>query len=223
MSTDLKCIIFDMDGVMFDTEALCINAWDYAGEKLNIGRAGYMVLKTLGMNVNAAEKILKAEFGPGFSTEILQKHAKIYFDNYFKENGVPVKKGLYELLEFLKNSGYKLGVASSSSKNSVMHHLNDADITKYFDVIICGDMTDKSKPEPDIYLKACACLRENPENCFAIEDSKNGIISAYRAGCKTIMVPDLWQGDKETDLLLYGKFNSLLEVKTHFEKIVKNL
>lgn len=137
---------------------------------------------------------------------------------YYKANKVPVKKGLCILLEYLKDNGYKLAVASSSPSWEVEKHLKDAKVFGYFDVIVCGDMVDKSKPEPEIYLKACELLGELPEECYALEDSKNGLLSAYRAGCKPIMVPDLWQPDEEIERILYKKFVDLEEVKGFLEK-----
>ncbi len=208
----MKAVVFDMDGVLFDTESVCMKAWDYAGEVMGVGKAGYMVLKTLGMNADKAVEIIKTEFGAGFDAVKFKQIGKNYSYDYFNTYGVPEKPGLYEILDYLKNKGYKIALASSTSSQSVHHHLKEKDIEKYFDAVICGDMVEKSKPEPDIYLKACAQLNENPDNCIAIEDSKNGILSAHRAGLQVIMVPDLWQGEAETDSFLLAKCKSLIEI-----------
>ena len=122
-----------------------------------------------------------------------------------------------ELLEYLKNANAKLAVASSSPRWEVEKHLNDAGIIDCFSAIICGDMVEKSKPAPDIYIKACEMLNENPEECIALEDSKNGLLSAYRAGCKPIIVPDLWQPDEEILQIIKGKYSDLEQVKKAFE------
>jgi len=115
-------------------------------------------------------------------------------------------------------------------KWEVENHLKDANIFDYFSVVVCGDMVSKSKPEPEIYLKACELLHEKPENCFALEDSKNGLLAAYNAGCKAIMVPDLWQPDDEILDCLYGRFHDLDAVKEFFimndsqkQTVVKNV
>ncbi len=208
----MKAVVFDMDGVLFDTESVCMKAWDYAGEVMGVGKAGYMVLKTLGMNADKAVEIIKTEFGEGFDAVKFKQIGKNYSYDYFNTYGVPEKPGLYEILDYLKNKGYKIALASSTSSQSVYHHLKEKDIEKYFDAVICGDMVEKSKPEPDIYLKACAQLNENPDNCIAIEDSKNGILSAHRAGLQVIMVLDLWQGEAETDSFLLAKCKSLTEI-----------
>lgn len=88
----------------------------------------------------------------------------------------------------------------------------------YFNSIVCGDMISKSKPEPEIYLKACELLGEIPENCIALEDSKNGLLAAHNAGCKVVMIPDLWQPDEETEKILYAKFNALDNVIEFLQK-----
>lgn len=213
----MKTVIFDMDGLMFDTESVFIKAWDYAGEKTGIGKAGYMVMKTLGMSIEMSRDIWVSEFGVKYNERELRKHTKDFLTEYYKMNKIPVKKGLYVLLEYLRDNGYKLAVASSSPGWEVESHLRDARVSGYFDVVVCGDMVIKSKPEPEIYLKACELLEEEPGKCFALEDSKNGLLSAYRAGCKPIMVPDLWQPDREIEKIIYGKFVDLESVKNFFE------
>lgn len=210
----MKAVVFDMDGVLFDTESVCMKAWDYAGELMGVGKAGYMVLKTLGMNADKAIEIIRDEFGDDFDAVKFKQTGREYSYHYFNTYGVPEKPGLYEILDYLKNKGYKIALASSTNSQSVHHHLKEKDIEKYFAAVICGDMVEKSKPEPDIYLKACAEINENPADCVAIEDSKNGLLSAHRAGMQVIMVPDLWQGEAETDSFLMAKCENLTEIMT---------
>lgn len=214
-------VIFDMDGLMFDTERVFIAAWDYAGEKIGIGKAGYMVYKTLGMNIVASYNVWKDEFGDSYNQDELRKYTKEFLQKYYVENKAPVKKGLYNLLDYLRRNSYKMAVASSSPRWEVEKHLRDANIYDYFAGIVCGDMIQKSKPDPEIYLKACELLEVSPSECYALEDSKNGLLSAYRAGCKPIMVPDLWQPDDEILKVIVGKYNDLDEVKMAFEKRTK--
>ena len=211
-------VIFDMDGLMFDTERVFVKAWDYAGEKIGVGKAGYMVYKTLGMNIKASYNVWKTEFGDRYQEEELRKYTKEFLQKYYAENKVPVKKGLYVLLDYLKKAGVKMAVASSSPRWEVEKHLKDAGIYDYFVGIVCGDMIQNSKPDPEIYLKACELLETKPSECLALEDSKNGLLSAHRAGCKPIMVPDLWQPDEETEKILYAKFEDLEMVKDFLKK-----
>lgn len=213
----MKAVIFDMDGLMFDTERVFMQAWDYAGEKLGIGKAGYMTLKTMGMSLVMSREIWLAEFGDKYDEEKLRTYSREYRKEYYEKNKVPVKKGLYVLLDYLKEQGYKMAVASSSSKWEVEHHLKDAGVYEYFQFLACGDMVKHSKPEPDIFLLACEGLSEKPEDCVALEDSTNGILSAYRAGCRPIMVPDLVQPDAEIEKILWKKCEDLEEVKGFLE------
>lgn len=214
----MNAVIFDMDGVLFDTERLAIECWDTVGEKIGLGKLGYMVFKTMGRTTPESVKIFQNEFGDRFDNDIFQKEIKEFNDNYFEKHGVPMKEGLVELLKFLDIASYKTAVASSSSKKSVLHHLCSTDIDDYFDAVICGDMVKKSKPEPDIYLTASAILGEEPQNCYAVEDSRAGLISAHNAGCKVVYIPDLYEADEEILKLVDFKFNSLTEFMEHLKK-----
>ncbi len=210
-------VIFDMDGLMFDTESVFVKAWDYAGEQMGIGKAGYITLKTLGMNIAASKEIWISEFGERYNEQQLRKYTKEFLADYYAKNQVPVKKGLHVLLTYLKENSAEMAVASSSPKWEVEKHLRDAKIYEYFTEIVCGDMIEQSKPNPEIYLKACALLNAAPKDTYALEDSKNGLLSAYRAGCKTVMIPDLWQPDEEILQIIIGKFDDLEQVKIAFE------
>ena len=180
-----------------------------------------MVFKTMGRTTEESVKIFKNDFGDKFVNDDFQRYYSIFLEKYYKENGIPVKKGLYELLEYLENNGFKIAVASSNSRDVVLQHLRDTGVEKYFDKIICGDMVSKSKPEPDIYLTACKELAESPSDCYAIEDSKTGLQSAYAAGCKVIMVPDLYEAESEIEKLLFKRFDNLLIFKEYLEQLQK--
>ncbi len=209
----MKAVVFDMDGLMFDTERLAMAAWDYAGEKMGLGKAGYMVMKTLGVTAERADEIWRDEFGADVDTEAMRRYGREFTDDFYEHNKVPVKYGLYELLNLLKSAGIKTAVASSSTRRAVLRNLESAGITDKFDVIVSGETAAHSKPAPDIYLKACELLGERAEDCIALEDSRNGLWAAHNAGCRVIMVPDLWQADEKTEKILWKKFANLLEVR----------
>lgn len=213
----MNAVVFDMDGLMFDTERVFVQAWDYAGEKMGIGKAGYMTIKTLGMNVESSRQVWLEEFGDRYNEEELRKYSREFRDNYYANNKVPVKKGLYVLLDYLKEQGCKLAVASSTPQWEVERHLKDAGVYDYFQAVICGDMVSKSKPDPEIYLKACEAIGAAPEEALALEDSKNGLLSAHRAGMKVIMVPDLWEADEEVKAFLWTMCENLEQVKNFLQ------
>ncbi len=205
----LKAVVFDMDGVLFDTESVGFAAWDYACKKLGIASASGLAYKMLGMNAAAVDGILKEYYGENFELEAFHRLCRAYTYTYFAENGVPQKPYVHDALNKLKNSGLKIALASSTGRKGVLRNLESAGITGYFEAVISGDMTERSKPAPDIYLKAAEALGVPTQLCFAVEDSRNGILSAHGAGMKVIMVPDLWQGDEETDGLLFAKCENL--------------
>lgn len=209
----MKACIFDMDGLMFDTERVFVQAWDYAGEQLGLGKSGYMVMKTMGSNTEGCNRIWREEFGENFNVEALWRHTREYLEDYYSRNAVSPKKGLYELLAYLKDAGYKLAIASSTQRVHVERNLESANVRHYFDAVIGGDMVKKSKPEPDIYLTAAAALGIPPEECYALEDSRNGLLSAHAAGCRVIHVPDLWQPDDTVKPFILGPFEDLLAVR----------
>lgn len=140
----MNTIIFDMDGLMFDTESVFIKAWDYAGEKMGIGKAGYMTMKTLGMSIQMSKKFWVEEFGNKYDEDLLRKYTKEFFQKHYNENSLPIKQGLYELLDFLKQNNYKLGVASSSPRWEVEKHLRDAKVYRNF--IINSNSTIRKDP-----------------------------------------------------------------------------
>ena len=214
----MKAVVFDMDGLMFDTEQVFIKAWDYAGEKMGLGKTGYMTLKTLGMNVNLSRQVWIEEFGDRYNEEELRKYSREFLNEYYSKNRVPVKKGLYVLLGYLKENDYKLAVASSTNHRDVEHRLKDAGVFEYFEAVVCGDMVTKSKPEPEIYLKACEAIGVEPSEALALEDSRSGLLSAHRAGMKVIMVPDLWEADDEVKKFLWTMCEDLEQVKEFLEK-----
>lgn len=209
MKDDIKAVIFDMDGLMFDTERVYVEAMDYIGEKIGLGKLGYIVKKTLGMNRSSARKVWIDELGENYDEEVINREIITYYTEYYKNNTVPVKYGLYELLEYLEENNYKIALASSSEKEIIIRHLKETNIDKYFSVIVSGEDFEVSKPNPDIYLKACELLKEEPKNCIALEDSKNGLLAAHNAGCRPVMIPDLYEAEDKIIKILYRKFDSL--------------
>lgn len=215
----IKAVVFDMDGLMFDTERLTISAWDFAGERLGVGKMGHMVYKTLGLRAEAAKEIFAGEYGSAFTMEELQTLTRQFFNDYCEANGTPVKPGLLELLDYLKKNGYKTGIATSTREISTTQHLSRVGIADCFDAVVCGDMIARGKPEPDIYLEACRRLGVSPAEGMALEDSPNGLTAAWRAGMKAVMIPDLIQPDEALQKILFAKLPSLHEVPALLEKL----
>ncbi len=208
-----------MDGLMFDTERLYLKANVRAAKELGIGSVEFMTYRTLGLTSDKVREEWQREFKEK-GLELL-KCRDIYIREYYEQNHVPVKDGLKELLRYLKGEGFKTAVASSTGESKVRYLLRDAEVERFFDVIVCGDMVKRSKPDPQIYRCAVEMLEVRAGECFALEDSRNGICSAYTAGCRVIMVPDLWQPDDRAKKMAEKICEDLNEVKEYIRRSVR--
>ena len=206
----IKVVVFDMDGLMFDSEYYVQKSWDIAGEQLGYGPLGYHIVNTLGTNVVNRKKYFLEHYGNDFPfDEFLETYRKAYFE--MAKDGTPAKKGLHEVLEVLKEKGLKIGVATSSTREHAFDNFEREKITPYFDSIITGEMIKHGKPEPDIYMESCRQLEVNPDAAIALEDAINGIRAAHGAGMNPVMIPDIIKDSSPVDNILFGKCESLLE------------
>lgn len=128
---------------------------------------------------------------------------------------MPIKPGVRELLSFLRINGYRVGLASSTRKEVIVSELSQTGMLDFFEVIVGGDMVKRSKPAPDIYIEACQRMKADPQNTYAVEDSKNGLKSALAAGLKVHLVPDLISPDEEMKQMAYAVWPSLIELRQH--------
>lgn len=215
----LKGIIFDMDGLMIDTESLLQKFWVQAANELGFPMTKEQVLGIRSLSAKYAIPHLKSLLGDDFDYYAVRSRRIKLMNSYIKKNGITKKEGLDQLLEYLSKSDLKIAVATATDLERTTMYLKSINALHYFDKIICGDMIKNGKPEPDIYLKASEQLELNPSECIALEDSPNGILSAYKAGCMPIMIPDLSQPDDETSNLLYAKCDNLKDVIAIIEKI----
>ena len=213
-----KAVIFDMDGVIFDSEKCVIDCWKVVAGKYNIPNIEPVLMKCLGVTYEEGKKIFLKHYGADFPYDERKKERSDLYHKRYDNGRLPLKTGIRELLIYLKENGYKVGVASSTREAIVSKQLVDADLRKYFDNLTCGDMLERSKPEPDIYLMACDKLGVKPEEVIAIEDSYNGIRSAYRAGMFPIMVPDLAEPNEEMEAIAGKILGNLNEVKRWLEE-----
>ena len=212
---DFDAVVFDMDGVIFDSERAILECWTELGEKYNISNVNENFYKCIGVTVARTKEIMLEAYGEDFPYDEYDKEANEIFHDKYSGGRLPMKEGIKEILSFLKDSGKKIALASSTRKAKVEEQLRDANILEYFDVLICGDMVKRSKPNPDIYLKACEELGVEPERAYAIEDSFNGIRSANAGKLRPIMVPDIVPADDEMKEKAEKILDSLIDVKDY--------
>ena len=207
----IKAVIFDMDGTMLDTEHVKEEGLKHVGETLNVKIDDQTLTQIRGTNNTHLKEILGNKF-EGLDVDKLLDTREKYVEKYFENNPIETKKGLIELLEFLKNNNYKMAVASSSNLEVIKKYLKKVGVVDYFDVIIGGDIVTKGKPDPEIYSKCIEQLNLSKEECIGVEDTANGVLSIHRAGMKPIMIPDLEKPSEEIENLVYAKLESLGDV-----------
>lgn len=208
----IKAVIFDMDGLMFDTERLTKKIWDEVGNELGRPHVSSIMPETMGVRLDRSEEIFRRHFGPDFPYRKFLAEYRDRFSRRIEAEGVPVRPGLFRLLDYLKREGYVCAVASSTSRRKVLRYVEKAGVAGYFARIICGDMVEKSKPDPQIYETAARGIGMEPKDCLVLEDSPNGILAAYRAGMKVVMVPDQVRPDERLRPMLFACAESLSDV-----------
>ena len=207
-----QAVVFDMDGVIFDTERLVIEFWKEVAKKHNIPNIEHTCIQCLGTNRVRTREIFLENYGADFPFDPYRAEVTELFNTHYKGVPLPTKPGVRELLSYLQEQDIKVGLASSTAQHLVRDEIGTAGLLPYFQTLVCGDMVEHSKPAPDIFLKACEILNADPTKSIAIEDSFNGIRSAHCAGMTPIMVPDQVQPTDEIRALAFHVMPSLLDV-----------
>ena len=196
ITTRIHAAIFDMDGTMFDTERLYMEGWIKGLTELGYPPDREMLCEFHGRSPEDNARIFEKRYGetePYWKARLVRTS---YTNDYLKRYGVPVKPGLFELLRVLRGNGILIAAATSSRRGRAEKLWEDAGVAPYLDCTVCSDDVVKSKPDPDIFLKAARKTGLPPQECVVFEDALNGLTAARTAGCRTIYVPDL---EGETD------------------------
>ena len=197
MGKQVQAVIFDMDGVIFDSERLVIECWEVVAAKHNIPDIVEICMRVQGNNREETGKRFREKYGKDCPYETYKKEVTALFFDRYGEGRLPMKPGVVEILKELRRNNIPLALASSTRSDIVNLEMAEANLLPYFDAVLGGDMVPHSKPEPDIFLAAAAALQVEPKCCYVLEDSHNGIRAAYRAGMHPIMVPDMQKPTEE--------------------------
>lgn len=214
----IKAVIFDMDGLMIDTERLAFEGYQHVLAKSGLTMSLNFYRKLLGKPVAGISELIYKEYGEDFDIKNTIKEIHEYMDEVFENKEIPLKKGLLELLRYLKEHDYKTIVATSSKRHRVDHIFKLAGLNPYFDDSICGDEVVRGKPDPEVFLKSCEKLGVKPSEALVLEDSEAGINAAYSAAIKVICIPDLKYPEPEFAGMAYKIMNDLLEVRDFFNQ-----
>lgn len=205
----IRALLFDMDGLILDSERVVQRSWNSVGQELGYGNIGEHICHTLGMNVTGRTKYFKETFGEDFPNEEFCRMASEKFFEIAETEGIALKPGAKELILYAKQMGYRIVLVTSSRRGYAAKMLKDNGLYKYFDRFVFGDMVTHAKPDPEIYRTAYEMLRIPPEYCVAFEDAPAGVESAAAAGIDVVMVPDIVQPDEETKMRAWKVLDSL--------------
>lgn len=217
---NIKAVIFDMDGVITDTELLLAKYWCQAAREFGFPMEYRHALNLRSCSEKYASPYLKETFGDAFDYRTVRARRKELMNADIQKNGIAKKKGIDEILDYLDTTDLIKAVATATDTERAKQYLDLIGLYDRFDAVCCGSMVKNGKPDPDLYLLAADKIGIKPENCIAVEDSPNGIKSAYGAGMIPVMIPDLTQPDEELSKLLYEKCGDHLQLIDLLKKIV---
>lgn len=215
----IKAIIFDMDGLMIDSERVTFEGYQEMLKKMNLTMTEDFYITLLGKPIKGIYQRFYDVYGKDFPIETVIKDVHEYMAVRFKKEGVPLKKGLVPLLKYLKANNYKTIVATSSNRDRVDNILKSADIEKYFDDSICGDEVSKGKPNPEVFLKSCQKLGVQNDEAIVLEDSEAGIQASAAADIKVICIPDMKYPEPEFAQKTYKICQDLDEVANFIKSL----
>ena len=216
---DIKAVLFDMDGLMVDTESLATEAFIHSAKKQGYDMPKEETLLVLGFTTKSIYDFWENYFKNSdvSGKQLVDDHYK-YIENILFTTGPRKMPYIEELLKYLKESNYKVAVASSSNMNHIINNMEKTGLKKYIDEFASGAEVENGKPAPDVFLLAAERLGVKPEECLVLEDSKAGVIAGSSAGAKVIMVPDMFKPDEECKERTYRIVGNLGEVISILEE-----
>ena len=207
---DIDAVIFDMDGLMFDTERLRLEAWQRVARQEGYAIPEYLLIECIGLKTTDSEQLLNAALAPtGFDYRRARGIRGPYMEQIIAERGVPIKPGLDEMLDAIDSLGLARGVATSTLREEALDLLRDTGLLERFGAVVCGDEVQNGKPAPDIFLMTAEKLGADPRRCLVLEDSENGIRAAAAAGCIPIVIPDIKPPGAEVLAIAHRRLDSL--------------
>lgn len=205
-----KAVIFDMDGTMFDTERIWRENWERLIPDFGFTHNPEFPSKICGTSGEGTNEVIR-KFYPGIDVGAYRSAVRAAVDSAI-EKEVPVKEGLYELVDYLEAQGVCLAIASSSRLEKIEHCVRMTNLEGRFDVLVSGDRLEHGKPAPDIFLNTAKALGLDPAECYVLEDSLNGVYAGIASGAATVMVIDVTPPDERAKEGCVGVYDSLTQV-----------
>ena len=209
---NFAAVVFDADGTLFDTENLMYQVWVEVGEEMNFPSPGREYLDYVGLNRATVLSLMRERYGEGFDGADFMVRCVARLSERIEREGIPLKPGAREILALLREKQIPVGLATSTHRVRTDRRLELCGLRDCFQAVTTGDEVTKGKPDPEIYRTTCEKLGVAPGRCLAVEDSKNGILSAHAAGMPVAMVPDMIPPTEELHQIVWKKFDSLLSL-----------
>lgn len=213
----IKAVLFDMDGVLIDTEKYLTQFWQRAAAEAGLSLTMEDCYQFRSFASKFGSIAFQEKYGKEYDYFSIRARRKELMKDHIEKNGIEIKPEVKETLQKLKEKGLQLAVVTATDEERTKQYLTEIGIYDWFDSIICATMVERGKPFPDVYLYACEKIGYRPEECMAVEDSPNGIRSASDAGCKTVMVPDLTEPDAESQKRVVGVADTLYGVLKYID------
>ncbi len=213
---EIKAVLFDLDGTLIDTEKYYQRVWPEAVRHFGYEMTREQTLQLRSFGRPFAPLKFKEWYGDDFDYDKVRAYRKEIFEELIAKEGLQLKEGAREILEWLKTKGILVSTATATDEERTERYLKKVGLFEYFDKICCATQVKEGKPSPDLYIYAADQIGVPKENCIAVEDAPNGVRSATSAGIPTIYIPD--QNDDEAEIgdLYYKKLNNLNEIKELF-------
>ena len=215
-----RAVVLDMDGLMLDTERVAVECWIESARVSGWEISRETCLTMVGLDHRASRQKLLDAGGRSFPLDEVSKRGRVRYLERLRGEGVELKPGIVELLDWLDARGVPKAVATSTMCGLALEKLELAGLRERFETIVCGDQVPKTKPAPDVYLAATAQLGFDPRACIALEDSDTGLRAAHGAGLACIVVPDMMAPREEYAGLAHAVVESLDEARTVVEGLL---
>ena len=216
-----QAVIFDMDGLLLDTEKIALKAFFEACRQFDFEPSLDIYLRCVGTNPVRTKVILTQGYGASFPFE---KISQVWGENYreaITDFPIPVKTGARDFLGFVGSSGKRMAIATSTAHQTARDKLERTGLLSFFELIVGGDQVAKGKPDPETYFKVSELLNVTPRQCLVLEDSDNGVLAAHGAGMAVIQIPDLKEPSAAIKNLGHTVLSSFKEVE-YFLSSTKN-
>lgn len=211
LMSEVQAVIFDMDGLMLDTERLALVNFQIVSVELGFPSIEDVYLRTIGRNAPDTREIFMQAMGPAFPFDAMRERWRSYNDEEMSSSGVAQRPGLTKLLDAIDRAGVPKAVATSTAYDKAVQLLTKVDLLHRFVTLVGGDQVQKGKPDPEIFLTAAQRMNVNPGQCLVFEDSGPGIRAAHSAGMMPVLVPDLVMPPPDVQALAVRIYQSLDE------------